>query len=450
MTSAVAQLDPDRQREFALSIVERLREAGHEAYWAGGCVRDLLLGRQPKDYDVATNARPAEIRDLFGRRKTLDIGAAFGVVAVVGPRQSGIVEVTTFRYDVGYSDGRHPDGVTFTTAQDDAQRRDFTINGLFYDPLANDESRRVIDFVGGIDDLERHVVRAIGDARARFGEDKLRMLRGVRFAATFGFALDAATREAIVELAPTVSVVSAERIAQEMRMLLVLPARARAADLLRETGLLASILPELVPLADTPVAPHRPELGNLWRRTLAVLDGLQRPRFPLGLAALLHAAACQGHEPPEGEGAHRAAEIVNQVCQRWRLSNKEAERASWLVERHRALLNAEQMPWPRLQRLLTSEGIDDLLKLHAAIAAAAGHDASHVDYCRGRLALPPDELNPPPLLTGDDLIHHGIPPGKIYKSLLDQVRDAQLEKSVRSREEAIALVDRIVQKGLGT
>ncbi len=440
----MAQLDPDRQREFALSIVQRLREAGHEAYWAGGCVRDLLLDRQPKDYDVATQARPAEIRDLFGRRKTLDIGAAFGVVAVVGPRQSGIVEVTTFRYDVGYSDGRHPDGVTFTTAEEDAQRRDFTINGLFYDPLANDERRRVIDFVGGIDDLQRHVVRAIGDPRARFGEDKLRMLRGVRFAATFGFALDAATRQAIVELAPSIAVVSAERIAQEMRMLLVLPARALAADLLRDTGLLAAILPELVPLADTPVAPQRPELGNLWQRTLAVLDRLDRPRFPLGLAALLHAAAWQGHEPPEGEGAHRAAEIVNQVCERWRLSNKEAERASWLVERHRVLLNAEQMPWPRLQRLLTSEGIDDLLKLHAAIAEAAGHDMSHVDDCRRRLELPPDELNPPPLLTGDDLIGHGVPPGKIYKSLLDQVRDAQLEKTVRSRDEAIALVDRLM------
>lgn len=440
------QLDPVRQCEFAVSIVERLREAGYEAYWAGGCVRDLVLGRQPKDYDVATNARPAEIRDLFGRRKTLDIGAAFGVVAVVGPPQSGMVEVTTFRYDVGYSDGRHPDGVTFTTAQEDAQRRDFTINGLFYDPLGNDESRRVIDFVGGMEDLGRGVVRAIGDPQARFGEDKLRMLRGVRFAATFGFALDDTTRQAIVELAPSIIVVSAERIAQEMRLLMVLPGRAPAVQLLRETGLLAAILPELVPLAERLVALDRPELGNLWQRTLAVLDRLSQPQFPLALAALLHAAAWHSHEPPGGEGAHQAAAIVPQVAERWRLSNKESERAAWLVDHHRALVDAQRMPWPQLQRLLISEGIQDLLNLHQAIAEAAGRDASHVDFCRGRLELPSEELNPPPLLTGDDLIRHGIPQGKIYKTLLDQVRDAQLEKTIVSREEALALAERIWQQ----
>lgn len=440
------QLDPARQREFALSIVERLRQAGYEAYWAGGCVRDLVLGRQPKDYDVATNARPAEIRDLFGRHKTLDIGAAFGVVAVVGPRQSGMVEVTTFRYDVGYSDGRHPDGVTFTTAEEDAQRRDFTINGLFYDPLSKDENRRVIDFVDGMDDLERRVVRAIGDPRARFGEDKLRMLRGVRFAATFGFALDGRTREAIVELATSIKVVSAERIAQEMRLLLVLPARAQAVRLLRETGLLTAIVPELVPLDERPVAPDRPELGDLWQRTLAVLQALQEPQFPLALAALLHAAAWHRREPSESEGAQQSAQVVTQVGERWRLSNKETERATWLADQHRALIDAERMPWPRLQRLLISDGIDDLLKFHQAIAEAASHNTSHVEFCRRQLSLPPDELNPPPLLTGDDLIRHGVPPGRIYKCLLDQVRDAQLEKAIASREEAIALVDRIVKE----
>lgn len=443
------QLDPVQQREFALTIVERLREAGHEAYWAGGCVRDLVLGRQPKDYDVATNARPAEIRDLFGRRKTLDIGAAFGVVAVVGPRQSGMVEVTTFRYDVGYSDGRHPDGVTFTTAEEDAQRRDFTINGLYYDPLAKDNSRRVIDFVGGMSDLERRVVRAIGDPRARFGEDKLRMLRGVRFAATFGFALDDGTREAIVELSPSITVVSAERIAQEMRLLLVLPARAAAVQLLRETGLLATIVPELVPLAGLPVVSDRPEFGDLWQRTLRVLERLKDPKFPLALAALLHAAAWHERDLPNGEGAHHAAAIVAQVSDRWRLSNKEADRAAWLVANHRALIDAERISWPQLQRLLISEGVDELLQLHEAISEAAGHDTRHVEFCRRRLALPPEELNPPPLLTGDDLIRHGVPPGRIYQTLLEQVRDAQLDKSIASREEALVLVDRILCEGLG-
>lgn len=445
----MAERDPNQQREFALSIVRRLRESGYEAYWAGGCVRDSLLGRQPKDYDVATNARPPEIRELFGRRKTLDIGAAFGVVAVVGPKPSGIVEVTTFRHDAAYSDGRHPDGVTFTTAQEDAQRRDFTINGLFYDPLTEDESRRVIDFVGGVEDLQRRVIRAIGNARARFDEDKLRMLRGVRFASTFDFALDDLTRAAIADLAPSVTVVSAERIAQEMRALLVLPARARGVELLRETGLMALILPELVPLADRLVEASRVELGTLWQRTLGVLERLVEPNFPLALAALLHAAAWQAHVPPNATGEQAAAQIVRQVAERWRLSNKETEHAAWLVEHHRALVPAETLPWSRLQPLLISDVIDDLLKLHTAIAEAASHDSSHVDHCRRRLELPPEELNPPPLLTGDDLIRHGIPQGKIYKRLLDDVRDAQLDKRIASREEAISLVDRIVaEEGL--
>ncbi|MGH7134538.1 MAG: CCA tRNA nucleotidyltransferase, partial [Pirellulales bacterium] len=356
----MANRDPQEQREFALSVLRRLREAGHEAYWAGGCVRDALLQRQPKDYDVATNARPPQIREIFGRRETLDIGAAFGVVAVIGPKAAGIVEVTTFRHEAGYSDGRHPDQVTFTTAEADAQRRDFTINGLFFDPLAQDDSRRVIDFVGGVEDLRRKVIRAIGEPRDRFHEDKLRMLRGVRFAATFDFALDDATRAAITELAPSVKVVSAERIAQEMRALLVLPGRSRGIDLLRQTGLLAVLLPELMSLIETLIEPERPELGNVWQRTLAVLDRLHDPCFPLALAALLHAAGWQ-RQAQEGYGAQAAADIAAHVADRWKLSNKEKDHAVWLIAHHRLLLAAQRMPWPRLQRLLISPGIHDLL-----------------------------------------------------------------------------------------
>ncbi len=440
----MAERDPHQQREFALSVVRRLREAGYEAYWAGGCVRDALLGRQPKDFDVATNARPPEIRAVFGRRTTLDIGAAFGVVAVVGPKPAGIVEVTTFRHEAGYSDGRHPDGVTFTTAKEDAQRRDFTINGLFYDPLSAGGGQRVIDYVGGMEDLERKKIRAIGDPRARFNEDKLRMLRGVRFAATFDFALDEATSAAIRESAPSVMVVSAERIAQEMRGLLVLPGRAAGVELLRQTGLLAEILPELLPLTDSPVQAARPELGNLWQRTLTVLDRLIEPSFSLSLAAVMHAAAWRPGETAEGDAARSAAAVVGRVSERWKLSNKETDRAVWLVERHRSLISAETMPWPRLQRMLISPGIEELLSLHAAIADAAGHDPSHVDYCRRRLQVSPEELDPAPLLTGDDLIRHGVPQGKRYKALLDAVRDAQLEQQIHDRDEALALVDRLL------
>ena len=447
----MAQLDPVEQREFALTVLSRLREAGFEAYWAGGCVRDCLLNRTPKDYDVATSAAPEQIRELFGRRRTLEIGIAFGVVAVIGPQEAGIVEVTTFRHDAQYSDGRHPDAVRFTTAEDDASRRDFTINGLFYDPLA-EEASRVLDFVGGVDDLARGLVRAIGDARARFGEDKLRMLRAARFAATFNFALDEATREAIVELAPTLDVVSAERIAQEMRAMLVQPRRGRAMELLCETGLLTVVLPEVVTLARRPIGTSESassassESGDCWQRTLAVLDRLDRPSFPLALAALLHATGWHakvaiGAELP-GEGARQAA-IVDRVAARWKLSNKDTEQAAWLVEHHRALVPAETMPWPRLQRLLISPGIE-LLALHEAIAQAAGHEVGHVAYCRQKLALPEAELNPPPLVTGDDLKRHGIPPGKAYKTLLEDVRDAQLEGRVSDLAGALALVDRLL------
>src|SRR5262245_25703221 len=200
------------QRDFALDIVRHLRGAGHEALWAGGCVRDQLLGLKPKDYDVATSATPDQIREVFGRRRSLPIGAAFGVITVLGPHEAGQIEVATFRTDAAYSDGRHPDSVAFTTAEHDAQRRDFTINGLFFDPVAE----QVVDYVGGQDDLKRRTIRAIGDARQRLGEDKLRMLRAVRFAAAFGFTIEARTMHAIQEMAGDINTVSAERIGMEI------------------------------------------------------------------------------------------------------------------------------------------------------------------------------------------------------------------------------------------
>ena len=234
-------IEPDKQRAFAVEVVRQLRDHGHQAYWAGGCVRDHLLGRAPYDYDVATSAHPEEIRGAFKHRKTLAIGAAFGVMTVVGPRGAGQVEVTTFRQDVSYSDGRHPDRIEFSSPEEDAKRRNFTINGMFFDPVEN----RVIDFVGGEADLRAGIVRAIGDAQARFTEDKLRMLRAVRFASVFNFELEAATLAAIRSMADQVKVVSAERIADEMRNVLVQPARANAVRLWRETGLLRAILPEI-------------------------------------------------------------------------------------------------------------------------------------------------------------------------------------------------------------
>ncbi len=404
---------PEDQRRFAVEVVGRLRGAGFEAYWAGGCVRDQLLGRTPKDYDVATNAVPDQVRALFGRRRTLAIGAAFGVIAVIGPKAAGTVEVTTFRRDAPYSDGRHPDSVSFSSAEEDASRRDFTINGLFYDP----GEQRVIDFVGGQADLAQRRLRAIGDARQRFAEDKLRLLRAVRFAATFAFSLDEATRAAIAAMAAEIRVVSPERIAMEMRRMLADPSRAAGVQLMLETNLAAAVLPEIVPGDET---------GRGWLDdTLTRLSRLKPDAgFPLALAVLLYPFV-------DAEGA--AA-----VCDRWRLSNKEAERVGWLVSHHAALRDAPGMRWSILQPLLVAEGIDDLLALTEAGSAAGAAAAAH---CRSLLAEPRTVLDPPPLLTGDDLLAQGIPAGPQYKTLLQWVRAAQLDGAMHTKAEALAMVE---------
>jgi tRNA nucleotidyltransferase/poly(A) polymerase len=403
---------PEDQRRFAVEVVRRLRGAGFEAYWAGGCVRDQLWGRTPKDYDVATNAVPEQVRELFGRRRTLAIGAAFGVIAVIGPRGAGTVEVTTFRRDAPYSDGRHPDSVSFSSAEEDASRRDFTINGLFYDP----SEQRVIDFVGGQEDLAQRRLRAIGDPRHRFAEDKLRMLRAVRFAATFSLSLDPQTREAIAAMAGEIRIVSPERIAMEMRWILADAGRATGVRLLCETRLAEAILPEIVPGDETAERRLDETLGRLAR--LPAEAG-----FPLALAAVMSPFV-------DAEGAMA-------VCDRWRLSNKETERIVWLVRHHAALLDAAAIRWSMLQPLLVAEGIEDLLALTEAGSSAGAAAAAH---CRSLLAQPRAALDPPPLLTGDDLRAEGLPPGPQYRTFLDRLRAAQLDGTIGDKTEALASV----------
>jgi tRNA nucleotidyltransferase/poly(A) polymerase len=412
---------PAKQRQFAVDVVRRLRAAGFEAYWAGGCVRDQLLGQTPKDYDVATDAAPPEIRRVFGRRRTLAIGAAFGVITVLGPRGAGQIEVATFRCDDEYSDGRHPDRVRFSTAREDAARRDFTINGLFYDPI----EEKVIDFVGGQEDLRRQVIRAIGDPHERFREDKLRMLRAVRFSARFDFPLEEETLAAIRQMADQITVVSPERIGMEMRQILVAPTRGHAVRLLVDTGLAAVILPEIVPADQA----DRRRLDD----ALAVMVRLDRPGFPLALAALLYPVVDAGE--------------AEQLGKRWRLSNQETDRVCWLVEHTAALEGAASKPWSELQRLLVAEGIDDLLALSEAIALARGAETSDIAWCRAKLAEPREVLDPPPLLTGDDLIQHGVPTGPSYRILLRRVRDAQLDRQIQTKADALALVDRLLEGG---
>ncbi|WP_166824553.1 CCA tRNA nucleotidyltransferase [Thalassoroseus pseudoceratinae] len=413
---------PDPNRDYAKTLVLKLREAGFEALWAGGCVRDFLLGRTPKDYDIATNATPDQVRDLFGRKRTLAVGASFGVIVVLAPKGVEQVEVATFRSEGGYHDGRRPTQVVFTSAEEDAKRRDFTINGMFYDPI----EEAVRDYVGGEADLNAGVIRAIGDPHARMTEDKLRTLRAIRFAATLEFQLESTTQNAVCEMATQLTVVSAERIAQELRRMLVDPHRRRAVELLAETNLLTVIFPEFGPLMHE--EPHR------WDETLRTLDELDRPSFALAAAALWHGLPDGGSR---GKVAHR-------LGKRLRLSNDDIQQITWLLEHHRSLDNADQLPAHQLKRILAATGIDDLLALIQAERTAREVELSPVEFCQNYLAThSAAEINPPPLVGGHDLIQMGLRPGKEFKSLLDAIRDAQLDGIVQNTDEALAMVKQL-------
>jgi poly(A) polymerase len=432
--------------------VQRLRDAGHEALWAGGCVRDELLGLVPKDYDVATDARPDEVRRLF--RRTIAVGASFGVIEVLGPRTpAGLlkVQVATFRSDVSYSDGRRPDAVVFSSAREDALRRDFTINGMFFDPLEN----KLIDYVGGREDLKARVLRAIGDPATRFTEDKLRMLRAVRIATRFELAIDPTTAAAIQAMAGQITVVSAERIAEELRKLLVDPHRSRGIKLLDELGLAAAVLPELLEMKGVPQGTPSAPTGDLWDHVLRVLDLLgPAPSFPLAFAALLHDV---GKRRTLGRGPdrytfhyheHVGRRMAADIGRRLKLANEERERIEWLVERHQFLCDAPHMRTSKLKMTLVHAGIRELLALHRADALASAKSTDHVDYCERLLAEWTEaDLNPPPLITGHDLTRRGMKPGPQFKRLLDAVREAQLEGTLKTPQEALELVDRLAAEG---
>ncbi len=424
-----ASADLPKMRQFAVEVVGRLRAKGHEALWAGGCVRDQLLGLTPKDYDVATSAHPEQIRELFGFKRTLPIGAAFGVISVLGPKGAGHIEVATFRRDAEYLDGRHPSGVTFTNAEEDAKRRDFTINGIFYDPLLE----KVIDYVGGQQDLENRLVRAIGDPRQRFAEDKLRMLRAVRFAATFEFALDPDTLAAVRQQADELTIVSVERIAAELRRMLVHPHRKRAMELLRGARLLEVVFPEVASAAQTP--PEEEPL-HTWENKLAILDRLREPTFSAALAAVLRDL---------GDAGEPRVRLARQICWGLSLSNEESGGVEKLLREEPLIRSAPSLPWPRLQRILIAPRIAELLDFTEAVARVLDGATSAVDHCRQLLLLPTDQLDPPPLINGDDLKQAGIPPGPKYKAVLEAVRDAQLEGRVTSTEAALALAQRLVK-----
>lgn len=409
----------EETRQFAVQVVQRLRGAGHEAVWAGGCVRDLLLGKTPKDYDVATSACPEQVCGLF--RRTVEVGMSFGVVRVLGPK--GIqVEVATFRNDGHYTDGRRPDHVTFSTAKEDAQRRDFTINGMFFDPI----SEEVHDYVGGQEDLRRACLRAIGNAHDRFTEDKLRMLRAVRFAARMNFRIDPDTEAALRNMAHQLPVVSEERILSELRLMLTAPTRATAMRLLRQVGLLPVVLPEIA--GTLQVEQH-------WQTTLTLLH-FWSGEITLGLAfAIL--VTTRGHK--------QARHDVEGLFLRLKGTNEDRDHAVWLVENRHALDHAPTARLCTLKRLLARPGANDLLDYHEALAGAGLMDAKESEHLAAsnrftrhlRARYTDEQWNPPPLVTGHDLIEAGLKPGPRFKQILDLLRDEQLDEQLSSRASAL-------------
>jgi poly(A) polymerase len=429
------------ERSLALAVVHKLRDAGYEALWAGGCVRDQLLGLPPHDFDVATSARPEDVRGLF--RRTIAVGASFGVVEVLGPKTDGErlkVQVATFRVEGPYSDGRRPDEVHFSTAEEDAKRRDFTINGMFYDPV----EQQVIDYVGGQGDLGARILRAIGDPHERFAEDKLRLLRAVRFAARFELQIEPRTLAAIRAMADQINMVSAERIGDELRKMLTHVNRVRAVMLLWDTGLLQPLFPELIPLRGFPRESAGSPAGDLWEHVESVLANLEAPSFPLAFAALLHEVG----KSPAGQNHETVSrQLVSEICLRYRLSNAERERVEWLVEKHESLGNAHEMRLSALKTVLAHPGIRELLALHRADALADGGSIEHVEFCERKLdEWGAADLKPPPVLTGDDLLRMGLKAGPRFKEILDRVYEAQLEGHVTTFEDAKKLAEEVIRE----
>jgi len=428
-------------RLHAAHIVERLTQAGHQALFAGGCVRDMLRGEEPHDIDIATDATPEEVQALFER--TVAVGSRFGVVVVtLGDRP---FEAATFRTDFPYSDGRHPDAVEFADARADAQRRDFTINGLFYDPL----TEKTVDYVGGQADLEAGILRAIGDPHQRFAEDALRLLRTVRFAVRFHFEIEPNTLAALHAHAADIRRVSAERVRDELLRILTGPRRGQALDLLHATGLLREILPEVADLVGCTQPPEFHPEGDVFTHTRLALDALgDSPSPELTFAVLLHDVG----KPPtrtEAEGDrirfnlhHRVGTgLTRAICERFRFSGAQTDHIVELVNDHMKFCSVADMRESTLKRFLRSPHILDLLELHRVDCVASHGDLGNYHLCRQRLeTLSQEDIRPPRLLSGDDLLDLGYSAGPLFRTILTRVEDAQLDGQVATRDDALALI----------
>lgn len=427
-------------RDQATIVVRRLRDAGYEALFAGGCVRDRLLGLEPADYDVVTSARPPQVEALF--EKTIPVGRRFGILIV----QSGgfDFEVATYRSDGPYLDGRHPSSVRFASREEDALRRDFTINAMFEDPGTGE----VIDLAGGRSDLAAGVIRAVGEPRRRFAEDRLRLIRAVRFAARFRFRIEEATFAAITEDSPHLADVAAERTGTEFAKILTEGGARLGFELLDATGLLGVLLPEMLELKGCEQSPDYHPEGDVFVHTLKCIEQLPAScTLTLALGLLLHDIAkprCAGQRDGRRTfygHSEMGAEMAREICHRLRYSGSTIERVAWLVAQHLRHTAASSMKPSTLKRFLRQDGIEELLELTRMDALASSGDLRHTDYCRAQLAALPDEaLRPTRLISGDDLLAIGLTPGPQFKEILTAVEEAQLEGRIDSRDQALAFV----------
>jgi poly(A) polymerase len=465
-------------QQHAINIVRELRNRGFQAYFAGGCVRDMLLGLAPTDYDVATDAKPQEVMRIFP--ETYAVGAQFGVVLVPlktpthtkeawaghpadeihhpGKQSLGgapafsehpnYVEVATFRNDGTYTDGRHPDRVSYATdPKEDVQRRDFTINGLLMDPL---DDNHVLDFVGGRDDLRAGIIRAIGDPERRFSEDKLRMLRAVRFAARFHYVIDPATFAAIQRLAPQIEQVSRERVRDELTKMLTEGSARSAFELLDRSGLLKEVLPEMDRMHGVEQPPQFHPEGDVWIHTLLLLEKLP-PKCSRTLAwgTLLHDVG----KPPTFRVApdrirfdghvEVGIRMAEAICRRLHFSNEDTKQIAALVANHMRFADAERMKESTLKRFLRLPKFDEHLELHRMDCLSSHGDLSLYNFVRERAQqTPEEEIRPQRLLGGEDLVALGYKPGPQFRDMLSAIEDAQLEGKLKSRDEALNFVRR--------
>jgi putative nucleotidyltransferase with HDIG domain len=433
---------PEREtlpRMSAEQVVRALQNSGYTAYFAGGCVRDTMLGKEPKDYDVATSAQPEQLKELFP--SSHGVGAHFGVVLV--KLDGHTIEIATFRSDGEYTDGRRPQNVTFASPEEDAQRRDFTINGLFFDPVAN----HTIDYVGGGADLEAGVLRAIGDPQERFEEDHLRLMRAVRFAAGLGFDLDSATWNAVCDLAPAIEKISVERVRDEFSRILTTPTRVRGFDLLVDSGLMGSIMPEILNLKGCEQPPKFHPEGNVFVHTRLMLSLLpEEASLPLVLSVLLHDIGKPATYTWDEEAqrirfnghAELGAEMTEEILRRLKYPNDIINDTVFGVANHMRFMNVQDMRTSKLKRFMARETFDDEMELHRVDCLSSNGMLDNYHYIKEkREEFANEPLIPPRLVTGDDLIARQWKPGPVFKGILTEIQNLQLEGTLTSREQAL-------------